>query len=96
VKFICDVHIPIKLVKYLDKSGFEALHVNTLPNSYYSKDAEITEFADRHGMILISKDADFKNSFLLNRTPKKLIKINLGNITNDNLIKSKARINRKT
>ena len=37
-------------------------------------------------MILISKDADFKNSFFINKSPKKLIKINLGNISNNDLI----------
>lgn len=37
-------------------------------------------------MIVLTKDADFKNSFMVNRTPMKLIKINLGNISNQRLI----------
>ncbi len=36
--------------------------------------------------LVVTRDADFKNSFLINRSPKKLIKISLGNITNDELI----------
>jgi len=36
--------------------------------------------------VIISKDADFKTSFLLNQKPKKLVKINLGNISNSHLI----------
>jgi predicted nuclease of predicted toxin-antitoxin system len=37
-------------------------------------------------LILITKDFDFKNSFIVNKSPKKLLKINLGNISNTQLI----------
>lgn len=37
-------------------------------------------------MIVITKDADFKTSFLIRNTPKKLLKINLGNISTSELI----------
>jgi predicted nuclease of predicted toxin-antitoxin system len=36
-------------------------------------------------LTLITKDADFRNSFFIKKTPKKLIKINLGNISNEEL-----------
>ena len=35
---------------------------------------------------MISKDRDFKNSFLMNQTPAKLIKVNLGNVSSGKLI----------
>lgn len=38
-------------------------------------------------MILITKDSDFRDSFFIKKTPKKLIKINLGNISNQELIR---------
>ena len=38
-------------------------------------------------MIVITKDTDFRDSFFIKQTPKKLIKINLGNISNQELIK---------
>ncbi len=31
---------------------------------------------------MISKDADFRDSYYLNKTPLKLVKVNLGNISN--------------
>jgi predicted nuclease of predicted toxin-antitoxin system len=37
-------------------------------------------------MILISKDADFKNSFVIKKSPNKLIKVSLGNISNQELV----------
>ena len=59
----------------------------TILDKWYFKDADIATFADHNNYIIITKDADFRNSFYINKTPKKLIKINLGNITNIELIK---------
>lgn len=44
-------------------------------------------FADKNDLIVITKDPDFRNSFYIKKTPKKLIKINLGNISNSQLIR---------
>ncbi|WP_262709876.1 DUF5615 family PIN-like protein [Dyadobacter psychrotolerans] len=44
------------------------------------------QFADEQNLIVITKDEDFRNSFLLSRTPRKLVKIVLGNISNQILI----------
>jgi predicted nuclease of predicted toxin-antitoxin system len=87
MKFICDVHISFKLVRHLKDKGHPAIHVNDILNKWYTKDKDISEYADKNDLILITKDADFKNSFLLHHTPKKLIKVNLGNISNEMLIK---------
>ncbi len=42
--------------------------------------------ADQNQWIVITKDEDFRASFLLRRTPRKLVRISLGNISNDTLI----------
>lgn len=87
MKLLCDVHISYKLVNAILNLGFECIHVNTILDKWYSKDSDIAKFADDNNFIIITKDADFRNSFFINKTPKKLIKINLGNITNTELIK---------
>ena len=86
MKFLCDVHISIKFAKHLNNKGFECIHVNTILDKWFTIDSSIAKFTDSNDLILITKDFDFKNSFLVNRTPKKLIKINLGNISNTQLI----------
>ena len=86
MKFLCDVHISYKLVNAILSLGFECIHVNTILDKWYSTDAAIAKFADENNYTIITKDADFRNSFFVNKTPKKLIKINLGNITNLELI----------
>lgn len=87
MKFICDVHISFKLVKHLNSLGFKTFHVNDLLNKWHTKDNEISAYADLHDLILITKDYDFRNSFFVKQTPRKLIKISLGNIPNHSLIK---------
>lgn len=84
--FICDVHISIKVAKFLESCGHSAVHANSLPSKWYSSDSEICEFADQHQLIVITKDEDFRSSFLLKQTPRKLIRIVLGNISNQKLI----------
>jgi predicted nuclease of predicted toxin-antitoxin system len=86
MKFLCDVHISFKLVNALNQLGYECVHVNNILDKWFTKDEAITKFADKNDYIIITKDADFRNSFFINRTSKKLLSINSGCISNDDLI----------
>ena len=78
MKFICDVHIPYKLVYFLERKNCKAHHINDILTDK-AKDFEIADYADENDCIVITKDGDFKKSFILSDTPKKLIKLNVGN-----------------
>lgn len=86
MKFLCDVHISYKLKDHLIEHGHEAIHVNHILDKWLTKDEDICTYADEFNLIVISKDADFRNSHLVRRTPRKLVKINLGNLSNSKLI----------
>ncbi|MBI1288663.1 MAG: hypothetical protein GC178_13925 [Flavobacteriales bacterium] len=86
MRFLCDVHIPMRLSKHIVKLGFECQHVNNVLEGYHTKDRDIADYCDASRLILITKDRDFKNSYLLKQTPSKLIKINLGNVSSNRLI----------
>ena len=86
MKVLCDVHIPYKLVRFFKEKGLEAVHVNELPDKWFTKDHVISRFADDRGFTVISKDVDFKNSHFLQNTPLRLIRVMLGNIPNKELI----------
>jgi predicted nuclease of predicted toxin-antitoxin system len=86
MRFLCDVHISIKISKTIEELGYFSKHVNQILQGYHTKDADISKYADDYNLILITKDQDFRNSYLLSKTPKKLLKINLGNISNDRLL----------
>lgn len=85
MKFLCDVHISIKIAKSIEHLGYTCEHVNRILNKWNTTDKEIIEFADENHYILITKDQDFRNTFLVNSKPKRLIKIDLGNISNEML-----------
>ncbi len=87
MRFLYDVHISYKLTKHLIDLGFEAIHVNEILNKSETKDSDLCKFADQNDYIIVSKDSDFKDSYFVKQSPKKLIKINLGNIPNQELIK---------
>ncbi len=86
MNFLCDVHISYKVVSYLKSVEVEAIHVNDILEKWHTKDEDICAYADANDLIILTKDADFKNSFLIRNTPKKLVKINLGNISTKLLI----------
>lgn len=88
MKFLCDVHLSIKLTKHINNKGFECIHINSILDKWFTTDSTIAKFSDLNDFILITKDFDFKNSFLIQKTPKKLIKINLGNISNTQLVET--------
>lgn len=43
MKFLCDVHISYKIVKYLRSAGFEATHVNEILDKWYTKEVTFQE-----------------------------------------------------
>lgn len=87
MRFLCDVHIPIRLSKRLAEAGYDSTHVNRLPARWHTPDQDIARIADKEDRILITKDSDFRDSCIVQRTPRKLIKVNLGNIAHDVLTK---------
>jgi predicted nuclease of predicted toxin-antitoxin system len=86
MKFLCDVHISRKIVNHLKMKGHHAMHVNDILNKSETTDRDICLYADKNNLIVITKDADFRNSYFIHKSPKKVIKINLGNISTSDLI----------
>ena len=86
MKVICDVHLPKRLVLFLTENGIEAIHGSEILDGWQTKDRDFCKYADENNYVIISKDSDFRNSHFLQNTPQKLIKVNLGNISNDSLV----------
>ena len=86
MNFLCDVHIAFRLVRFFSEAGHHAVHVNSVLNGSSTRDRDISQYADNQGLVVITKDRDFRNSHLVSLTPKKVIHVCLGNISNDELI----------
>ena len=86
MKFIVDAQLPKSLSEFLNSKGFDSIHTFDLPDKNKTKDYQITNLSIKENRILITKDNDFLESFLLNSKPEKLILVKTGNIRNDELI----------
>ena len=86
MKFIVDAQLPKSLSDFLNQKGLNSIHTLDLPERNKTKDGQIAKLANEEERIVISKDIDFLESFLLKSEPKKLIVVRTGNIPNRQLI----------
>jgi predicted nuclease of predicted toxin-antitoxin system len=83
--FLIDAHLPRRLAQWLQELGHEAIHTIDLPMGNRTRDTEINDISVREQAIVVTKDADFVNSFTLHRLPYKLLLVSTGNIKNAQL-----------
>ena len=87
MKFIIDAQLPKSLSDFLKHKGLDSIHTLELHDKNRTKDYQIITLAIEEDRIVISKDNDFLDSFLINSKPPKLIMVKTGNIQNKVLIK---------
>lgn len=78
MKFLVDAHLPRRIVYRLREAGHDAVHTLDLPNGNRTTDTEIIAISVREQRIVITKDADFVNSYFLRHQPHKLLLISTG------------------
>jgi predicted nuclease of predicted toxin-antitoxin system len=81
VKFLIDAQMPMRLVGWLRQHGHDTLHTLDLPLGNRTPDSEVVARATRDGRIVVSKDSDFVQSFLLTGQPALLL-VSTGNVSN--------------
>lgn len=86
MKFLIDAQLPRKLAALLREAGFDAVHTLDLPLENRTPDEVINELSLAEQRIVITKDSDFVDSFILRKAPWKLLLVSTGNISNKNLI----------
>ena len=86
MKFIIDAQLPIALCYLLKHRGYAAIHTIELPDSNASTDKLITEISVNENRVVITKDNDFLESYLIKAQPKKLLLVRTGNIQNKVLL----------
>lgn len=82
MKFSSTRSSPARLTHHLNEAGHDAIHTLDLPDQNRTTDVEISRVADAEDRIVVSKDADFRDSHLLGGTPARLLVVSTGNITN--------------
>ena len=85
MKFLIDAQLPRRVVAQLRQAGHDAIHTLDLPDGNRTTDRIINELSIKEQYIVVTKDSDFVESFLLRREPWKLLLIPTGNISNARL-----------
>lgn len=86
MKFLVDAQLPRRFVVWLTEAGHDALHTLDLPLKNRTPDHEVIARAMQDGRVVVSKDEDFVQTFLLTGEPSLLL-ISTGNIANAELEK---------
>ena len=86
-KFIIDTQLPPALARFLSQRGFDAIHTTYFPNGHLLADTEIVKIAIRENRIIVSKDSDFFDNFLLRGAPPQVLLLQFGNIKNRELLR---------
>ncbi len=81
-KFIVDAQLPMRLAKFLNEQGYNTLHTKDLPLQNATPDTYINNLSIHEQRVVITKNADFVESFLLRQIPYKLLLVSTGNIKN--------------
>ena len=85
MKFLIGAQLPRRLIAQLTQAGLEAIHTVDLPQGNRTPDSVINERSIREQYVVVTKDSDFVESFLLGGQPWKLLLISTGNIRNADL-----------
>jgi predicted nuclease of predicted toxin-antitoxin system len=86
MKFIVNAQLPVRLAQLLQVAGYDTVHTQDLPLKNATKDSEINALSIQESRIVITKDRDFWDSFLISQEPYKLLLLTTGNITNNELL----------
>jgi len=86
VKFLIDAQMPRRLARELNSLGHDDIHTLDLPDRNATTDTTIRELADAQDRVVVTKDSDFRDSHLLQGSPRLLLRVATGNISNSDLL----------
>ena len=86
MKFLIDAQLPPSLKQVFTANGHDCIHTLDLDLKNETPDKVINAISVSEQRILITKDEDFLDSFIVKKEPYKLILIKLGNTSKSELI----------
>lgn len=84
--FLLDAQLPPSLKYVFISKGYHCIHTLDLDQGNMTTDKEINSISVTKKFILITKDSDFYESFIIKNEPYKLILVKLGNTSRKELI----------
>ena len=85
MKFLVDAQLPHRLVDLFRRAGLDTVHTLDLTLGNRTPDGVINELSVTQQRVVVTKDTDFVDSFVLAGVPWKLLLVTTGNIRNSEL-----------
>jgi predicted nuclease of predicted toxin-antitoxin system len=73
MKFLVDAQLPLRLAPVLQSASCDTIYTNDLPRRNATPDSEINWLSIQESRIVITKDRDFIDSFIIKQHPYKLL-----------------------
>ncbi len=86
MKFLIDAQLPRRLAGYLKNCGHDVIHTLDLPKKNKTPDKIVRKISIEQKRVVVTKDYDFIDSYVLKKEPFKILLVSTGNITNDALL----------
>ena len=81
VKVLVDAQLSARLARFLADAGHDVVHTSELPDGNRTTNARIAEVGDSEGRVVVTTDHDFRYGHLLADSPRRLVVVETGNIT---------------
>jgi predicted nuclease of predicted toxin-antitoxin system len=86
LRFIVDTQLPPLLSGYFESKGQDSIHTTFYKDGHLLQDAEISAIAKSENRIIVTKDSDFLERYILLGAPPRVLLLQFGNIKNVDLI----------
>jgi predicted nuclease of predicted toxin-antitoxin system len=83
---LLDAHLPPSLKQVFIANGYYCIHTLDLELQNKTPDQDINKISIEQQLIVVTKDSDFYDTFLLEQQPYKLILVKPGNTSKRELI----------
>ena len=84
-RLIIDTQLPPSLAEFFRRRGIDATHVVNYPLGALTQDDEIISIATNERRIIVTKDFDFFDYYMLKNFPPAILLLQFGNIKNSEL-----------
>ena len=86
MKFLIDAQLPHSLKQLFISKGHDCIHTSDMQMGNETPDRIINTISVAEQRIVITKDGDFLESFIVKNEPYKLILVKLGNTSKNELL----------
>ena len=83
---LVDTQLPPALARWLTERGYEAVHTTHWPEGHLLADKEIMELAVQEQRLIVTKDHDFLEHFMVKGAPPRVLLLEYGNASNHDLL----------